>query len=497
MTSGGKTAAVIGAGIGGLALAIRLQSAGIDTVVLEARDQPGGRAQVWQRGGFTFDAGPSSISDPSALRALWALSGRDMAEDVTLLPVRPFYRLNWPDGTQFDFSDDEQVLQQEILRLDPRDLQGYQRFLDYAAKAKDGAYDRLAQERLTDFAAMARAVPMLVKTQAWRSAYGIAARFVENEKLRQALSFQTLFLGGNPMRASGLHALIHMVEKRTGLWFAKGGTGQLVAGMVRLFERLGGTLRLGDPVAEIETAGDRAIAVRTVAGERLTPTMIASNADIMHSYAHLLANSPRGRQAADALSRKAFSPGMFIVHFGVRGSWPGIPHNMVLFGPRYRGLWADIFDFGVLPHDLTLYLHHPTVTDPALAPEGQSVFTAMVPVPNIGCLPVDWHEIGPLLERRVLDEIGRRLIPDIDARIVTKFHYTPADSAADLGAYLGNAFSLEPLLKQSGWFRVHNRDDAIHNLYFVGAGTHPGAGIPGVVAGAGITAAMMLEDFRK
>ncbi|UAK26748.1 phytoene desaturase [Sphingomonas nostoxanthinifaciens] len=491
-----RSAAVIGAGFGGLALAIRLQSAGIATTLVEARDKPGGRAYAWQRDGFTFDAGPTVITDPACLRELWALSGQDMARDVTLLPVSPFYRLNWPDGTNFDYSNDEPALRAEIAKLNPDDVAGYARFLDYAAGVYREGYEKLGTTAFLDFSQMIRAAPALAKYQAWRSVYSMVSSFVKDERLRQALSFHTLLVGGNPMTTSAIYALIHKLEKAGGVWFAQGGTNALVRGMVALFERLGGTVRIGDPVVEIETLGDRATGLATASGWRQSFDAVASNADIMHSYRDLLRGSGRGRRVGRALANKRWSPSLFLVHFGVRGSWSGIPHHMILFGPRYRGLLTDIYDHGVLPADFSLYLHHPSVTDPTMAPEGHSTFYALAPVPHLAKLPINWEDVQESYADRILAEIERRLMPGLRERIVTRFHYTPVDFQRDLNAHLGSAFSLEPVLTQSAWFRTHNRDDVIPNLYFVGAGTHPGAGIPGVVGSAKATAALMVEDLE-
>ena len=316
---------------------------------------------------------------------------------------------------------------------------------------------------------------------------------MENEHLREALSFHTLLVGGNPMTTSAIYALIHKLERDGGVWFAKGGTNKLVAGMVAQFERLGGVVRLGDPVTAIETLGERATGVRTASGWEAQADAVATNADVMHSYRDLLSGSRSAQRTKGRLQRKRWSPSLFVVHFGITGTWPGIPHHSILFGPRYKGLLTDIYEHGVVSEDFSLYLHHPTVTDPSMAPEGMSTFYALAPVPHMGKAPIDWDVVGPLLEKRILDEIGRRLIPDIHDRIVTKFSYAPPDFAQDLNAHLGSAFSLEPILTQSAWFRTHNRDDQISNLYFVGAGTHPGAGIPGVVGSAKATAALMLE----
>jgi phytoene desaturase len=489
-----KRAAVIGAGFGGLALAIRLQSAGIATTIIEARDRPGGRAYVWHKQGYTFDAGPTVITDPACLAELWALSGSDIARDVELVPVAPFYRVSWPDGAVFDYSNDDAAIDAQIAALDPADVAGYRRFLAYSAGVYKEGYEKLGAVPFLDFRSMLRAAPALARYQAWRSVYSIVASFVRNEKLRQALSFHTLLVGGNPLTTSAIYALIHKLERDGGVWFAKGGTNALIAGMVRHFERLGGKIRLGDPVEEIETTDGRAAAVQTRSGWRQSFDAVASNGDVVGSYG-LIKDHERGAKAVRALRRKRFSPSLFVVHFGARGEWADIPHHNILFGPRYQGLLGDIYGKGTLADDPSLYLHHPTVTDPAMAPAGCSTFYALAPVPHLGNLEIDWEAEGPRYRDRILEIVEQRLMPGLRASIEICFHYTPRDFETDLGAHLGSAFSLEPLLTQSAWFRVHNRDDVLPNLYFVGAGTHPGAGIPGVVGSAKATAGLMIDDL--
>lgn len=322
-----KRAAVIGAGIGGLALAIRLQSAGIDTTLIEARDKPGGRAYFWEKDGFTFDAGPTVITAPEALAELWKISGHDISEDVTLKPVTPFYRLSWPDGVAFDYSNDDAQLGAAIAQLNPEDVAGYQRFLEYSAGVYEEGYVKLGHVAFLDFMTMVRAAPALMKYQAWRSVYAMVSKFVKNDKLRQALSFHTLLVGGNPMATSSIYALIHKLERDGGVWWAEGGTNMLVAGMVRHFERLGGVVRLGDPVTAIDTLGDRVTGLKTKSGFELTVDAVASNADIMHSYRDLLSTSRSSQRTARSLAAKRFSPSLFLVHFGVKGEFPNIPHS--------------------------------------------------------------------------------------------------------------------------------------------------------------------------
>ena len=487
------SAAVIGSGFGGLALAIRLQSAGIATTVIEARDKPGGRAYFWEKDGHVFDAGPTVITDPDCLRELWALSGADMAADVALVPVTPFYRLSWPDGTIFDYANDDAELERQIRALDPADVAGYQRFLDYAAGVYVEGYEKLGAVPFLDFKSMIKAAPALARYQAWRSVYSIVSKFVRNQKLREALSFHTLLVGGNPMTTSAIYALIHKLERDGGVWFAMGGTNRLIAGMVRHFERLGGAVRLGDPAVRIETRGDRATRIATASGWSETFDAVASNADVVRTYGIL--DHPSARRSAARIRRKRFSPSLFVVHFSTEGTWPDIPHHSILFGPRYAGLLNDIYRGSALADDPSIYLHHPTATDPTMAPPGKSTFYALAPVPHLGRAPLDWERAGPRYAKRIIEIIEERMMPGLSRRVGTQFHFGPAEFESELNSHLGSAFSLEPILTQSAYFRVHNRDDRISNLYFVGAGTHPGAGIPGVVGSAKATAGLMIADL--
>ncbi|MCM8556248.1 phytoene desaturase [Sphingomicrobium sediminis] len=485
-----KTAIVIGSGFGGLALAIRLQSAGIQTTIVEARDKPGGRAYYWERDGHVFDGGPTVITDPDCLKALWKLSNQKLSDDVDLVPVDPFYALDWPDGVRFDYTNDDQRLFTQINKLNPDDVEGYKKFLDYSAGVFHEGYEKLGTKAFLSLGDMLKAAPSLAKYQAWRSVYSIVAQYVKEPHLRQALSFHTLLVGGNPMTCSSVYALIHKLERDGGVWFAMGGTNRLIAGMVALFERLGGTIRLGDAVTKIETAGDKVTGVTTASGWTGTADAIASNGDVVATYG--LIDHPRGPKMHKKMAKKRFSPSLFVLHFGLEGTCPDVPHHMIMFGPRYKGLLKDIYNKGNLATDPSLYLHHPTKTDPSMAPEGCSTFYALAPVPHMGKADVDWDKFGAEYAEVVYDTLEERLIPDIRKRIRTQFHYTPKDFQTDLFAHLGSAFSLEPVLTQSAYFRTHNRDDKLSNLYFVGAGTHPGAGIPGVVGSAEATAELML-----
>ncbi len=495
MTRPIRTAAVIGAGFGGLALAIRLQSAGVQTTLFEARDKPGGRAYVWEDQGFTFDAGPTVITDPSALEELFALSGRKLADYVELLPVAPFYRLSWEDGAVFDYANDQAALDAQIAARNPADVEGYRRFLAYSRAVFQEGYVKLGTVPFLSFRSMVQAGPQLARLGAWRSVYDVVARFIRDEHLRQAFSFHSLLVGGNPFATSSIYALIHALERQWGVWFPRGGTGALVRGMVRLFEDLGGTVRLSAPVERIEVADGLACAVR-VGGERFAFDQVASNADVVHTYERLLGHVPRGTQEAARLKGKRHSMSLFVVHFGLRRPQPQLVHHTVVFGPRYRELVREIFHGDRLPDDFSLYLHAPCATDPSLAPPGCSAHYVLAPVPHLGNAALDWSVEGPRLRERIFDALERRCMPNLRRDLVTSRIFTPADFRDELNAHLGSAFSLEPVLTQSAWFRPHNRDDAIPNLYIVGAGTHPGAGVPGVVGSAKATAGLMLSEIR-
>ena len=489
-------AVVIGAGFGGLALAIRLQSAGHQVTLLEKRDKPGGRAYVYQQDGFTFDAGPTVITDPSALEELFELSGRKLADYVEMLPINPFYRLIWDDGVEFDYVNDQEELDRQIAALSPPDVEGYRRFLDYSKAVFQEGYLKLGHVPFLDLWSMARSAPALAKLQAWRSVYSIVSKYVREPHLRQALSFHTLLVGGSPFASSSIYALIHALERKWGVWFPRGGTGALVQGLARLFQDLGGEIRTSTPVAEILTRAGRVTGVRTEAGEIIETDLVASNGDVMHTYRELLADHPRGRQMAGQLGRRRFSMSLFVVYFGLKRRHDHLKHHTILFGPKYRELVQAICGAKPLREDFSLYLHAPSVTDASLAPEGCSGYYVLSPVPNLR-QDIDWEAEGPRYADRILDALQEKVLPGLKDDLVTMRIFTPKDFETELNAHLGSAFSLEPILTQSAYFRVHNRDDVLPNLYFVGAGTHPGAGVPGVVGSAKATAGVILQDLAE
>ncbi|MBM4220756.1 MAG: phytoene desaturase [Gammaproteobacteria bacterium] len=486
---------VIGAGFGGLALAIRLQSAGVRTILLEQRDRPGGRAYVYEQDGFRFDAGPTVVTAPNAIEELFALSGRAIGDYVEMLPVDPFYRLVWPDGVSLEYNADVDAVSAAIARISPADADGYRRFLDFSEEVFREGYLKLGTVPFQDVWSMLRVAPQLIRLKSHRSVHSVVSDYMRDPHLRQAFSFHSLLIGGNPFHVPSIYALIHALERRWGVFFPRGGTGALVAALARLFQDLGGEIRLNCPVEGIQTGHGVVTGVTLSGGNSLMADAVASNADVVHTYACLLAGTDRGRAMAARLRRGRYSSSLFVVHFGLKRQYPGLAHHTVLFGPRYRELLADIFERGVLAEDFSLYLHNPSVTDRSLAPPGQAGFYALAPVPNLGKATIDWRTMGPVYRDRILAALERQLMPGLRENLVTSRIFTPEDFRSELNAHLGSAFSLEPVLTQSAWFRVHNRDDQLRNLYFVGAGTHPGAGIPGVVGSAKATAGLMLADL--
>jgi phytoene desaturase len=496
VTQSRPTTAVIGAGFGGLALSIRLQSAGQQVTLFEKRDKPGGRAYVYEQDGFTFDAGPTVITDPASLEELFALSGRKLSDYVELLPVSPFYRLMWEDGSVFDYVNDTAELHRQIRERNPDDVEGYERFLKYSEALYQEGYVKLGTVPFLSFWDMMKAAPQLAKLQSWRSVHAMVSDFVKDEKLREAFSFHTLLVGGDPFKTSSVYALIHALERRGGVWFPRGGTGALVRGLVRLFQDLGGELQLSAPVDRITTSAGLATGVAFADGSERRFDRVASNADVHHTYARLLRDDPRGREAGAALAKRRWSMSLFVAYFGVKRRHEHLQHHTILFGPRYKGLISEIFRGPEVPDDFSLYLHAPTRTDPNLAPEGCESFYVLSPVPHLGACNTDWSVEGPKYRDRIFDYLEQRAIPGLREDLVTSRIFTPADFVTELNSHLGSAFSLEPILTQSAFFRVHNRDDRIPNLYFVGAGSHPGAGVPGVVGSAKATAGLMIADAQ-
>ncbi len=482
-TRGADVAVVVGAGFGGLAAAVRLRAMGWRVVLLEALDQAGGRARVFRRDGFTFDAGPTVITAPHLIAELFELMGRDPGDYYSLVPVDPFYRILFHDGSALDYVGDEERLLAQIERFEPRDVDGYRRLAREAERIFDTGFTRLADQPFDRLSTMLRVVPQMARLQSWRSVHGMVARHIRDPRLRQALTFEPLLVGGNPFSTSSIYLLIHWLERKWGVHFAMGGTAAVISALVRLLAESDVEIRLDTPVAEIEVEGGRAVAVRTEGGERIPCALVVANADPSAVYTRMVAPRHRRRHTDRSVARVRQSMGLFVGYFGTDRTYPDLAHHTIVLGPRYRELLDDVFHRRVLADDFSLYLHAPTRTDPSLAPPGCETFYVLSPVPNTRS-GTDWEREAEPYFARIREELERRVLPGLGASMKTSFHMTPTDFEHTLRSVDGAAFGPEPLLTQSAWFRYHNRSPDVSGLYFVGAGTHPGGGIPGVLCSA-------------
>ncbi len=476
-------ALVIGSGFGGLAAAVRLGARGYRVTVLERLDEPGGRAYVFRQDGFTFDAGPTIITAPFLLEELWELCGKRFADDVELRLMEPFYRIRFDDGEVFDYSGDRDRVRAEVARFAPGDVAGYDRYMQRSEAIFRVGFEQLGHVPFDSWRDMARIVPKMIGLESYRTVYSLVSKYIKDPRMRMVLSFHPLLIGGNPFTVTSIYALISFLERRWGVYSAMGGTGSLVRGLVGLIEGQGGQVRCGAEVSEITVEGRRATGVRLASGEWLPADLVVSNADAAWTYRHLVPAGARRRWTDRRIDRARFSNGLFLWYFGTRKRYLDVPHHSILLGPRYRGLLEDIFERRVLAKDFSLYLHRPTATDPGLAPEGCDTFYALSPVPHLGS-GTDWEQAAEPYRAAIARYLGETVLPGLDEVVVTSRIATPLDFQDRLLSYRGAGFSLEPVLTQSAWFRPHNRSEDIDRLYLVGAGTHPGAGVPGVLSSA-------------
>ncbi len=476
-------AVVIGSGFGGLAAAVRLGAKGYRVTVFEQLDGVGGRAYVHRQDGFTFDAGPTIITAPFLFEELWRLCGRRLSDDVVLQPVSPFYRIRFSDGAVFDCSGDADAMREQITRFSPGDAEGYERFLNASEAIFKVGFEELGDVPFDSWSDMARILPAMLKLKSYRTVYGFVSRFIRDERLRTVFSFHPLLIGGNPFTTTSIYCLIAFLERRWGVYFALGGTGRLVQGLVNLVEGQQGTVRCNAAVREILTRGGRATGVRLASGEDVRADVVVSNADSAWTYKYLLPGIRRKRWTDRRIDRARYSMSLFVWYFGTRRRYDEVAHHTILLGPRYRGLLNDIFERKVLADDFSLYLHRPTATDRSLAPDGCDAFYVLSPVPHLQS-GTDWSRHAEPYRRRIEHALSEGILPGLRDQLVTSRILTPQDFQDRLSSYHGAAFGLEPILTQSAWFRPHNRSEEVERLYLVGAGTHPGAGLPGVLSSA-------------
>jgi phytoene desaturase len=492
---------VIGSGFGGLASAVRLVARGHQVTLIDKRDQPGGRAYVYRQDGFTFDGGPTVITAPWLITELFTLAGRRAEDYVTLVPVSPFYRIFFPDGDHFDYTGDAAQMDSAIRSFSqfPEDADGYRTFVAKTERIFAKGFTDLATTPFLNPWDMIKIVPDLLRLESYRTVYGFVSRFVKDDRLRQVLSFHPLLVGGNPFQTTSIYALIHHLEREWGVWFAMGGTGAVVAALVRLFEELGGTIKLSTEVGQILTENRRATGVQLVDGTIVPADIVVCNGDVAAAYQRLLPATIRRKYSDGRLARMRYSMSLVVIYFGTDRQYRdatdrSLAHHNIILGPRYRELLVDIFNRKTLADDFSLYLHMPTLTDPSLAPPGCEAFYVLAPVPHLAG-QIDWSQTAKPYRDRIMGFLEQHYLPDLSQHLVTEHMIDPRHFRDELNSYLGSAFSVEPILTQSAYFRPHNRSEDIPNLYFVGAGTHPGAGLPGVLSSAKIADDLIAADF--
>ncbi len=482
---------VIGSGFGGLAAAIRLRAQGHEVTIVEQRDQAGGRAYVYRQDGYTFDGGPTIITAPWLIDDLFTLAGKKTADYVRIVPIDPFYRIRFEDGSVFTYNGDRERLLAEIRKFNPADEKGYLRILKKSEDVFDAGMS-LIDKPFTRLIDMVKVLPDLIRLRADRSVADIVNAAVADPRLRQVFSFHPLLVGGNPFQTTSIYALIHHLEQKWGVWFAMGGTGALVQALVKLFEEIGGTIRLSTPAAEIvvdERTG-RTTGVRLVAGETLPADVVVSNGDVAATYKRLIRPQFRRKYTDARIDGLDYSMSLVVIYFGTDRKYDDIAHHEIIMGPRYEELLKDVFDHKTLSKDFSLYLHRPTATDPSLAPPGGDAFYVLSPVPHLDG-PTDWATAAKPYRDSIIAYLEERYMPGLSNHIVTERMIDPVHFRDTLSSEKGAAFSVQPTLFQSAWFRPHNRSEDIPNLYFAGAGTHPGAGLPGVISSGKIVAELI------
>lgn len=486
--SRGNSAVVIGAGLGGLAAAMRLGAKGWHVTVLDRLDTPGGRGSALTQGGYRFDLGPTIVTCPDVFRDLWRACGRDFDADVKLEALDPFYEIRWPDGSSFRARSSTDAMVEEVRRLSPADVDGYLGFLKAAEARYKLGFERLVAKPMHRFIETAKVLPEFAFLRADRSILGLASKYVRDPRLRMALSFHPLFIGGDPRHVTSMYALVSHLEKHFGVHYAQGGVAAIAQAMARVVIQQGGSIQYGTTVDRIEFEQSRAVGVRLESGQSIRSDIVVSNADSGHTYSHLLRERKKSRWTDRRLKRSRWSMGLFVWYFGTKGTsdmWRDVGHHTILSGPRYEGLLKDIFIRGKLADDMSLYVHRPSVTDPSAAPDGDDCFYALSPVPHLGhASAVDWSKMAEEYRAKVQETLEQRLLPGLGEHLSESVVFTPETFRDRYLSPNGSGFSIEPRILQSAWFRPHNVSEEAEGLYLVGAGTHPGAGLPGVVSSA-------------
>ncbi len=482
-----KNIIVIGSGFGGLATATRLLSRGHNVTIFEKRDKPGGRAYVYEINGFKFDGGPTVITAPFMFDDIFSAAGKRREDYITFVPCNPFYRIFDHNKKSFDYNDDHEFTLNEIRKRNPNDADGYEKFLGTTKAIFDKGFVELADKPFLKFSDMLKVAPDLIKLQSYKTVYKYVAQYIEDDFLRRCFSFHPLLVGGNPFDTTSIYAMIHYLEREWGVHYAMGGTGAIINAMIKLIEEQGGQIQLESEIDEILIENGKAKGIRLKNGEIHKADAVVSNADVAFTYKNLINPKHRKKYTDRKIERTKYSMSLFVIYFGTKKRYldSGLAHHNIILGERYKALLSDIFHKKKLSDDFSLYLHMPTITDASMAPEGHEAFYVLSPVPHLDS-GTDWNETAPKYRDAIMNFLEENYLPDLQENIVAEHYIDPLHFQDTLNSFKGSAFSVEPILTQSAWFRPHNRSEDVENLYFVGAGTHPGAGLPGVLSSAKI-----------
>ncbi|MDI6402659.1 phytoene desaturase family protein [Balneolaceae bacterium ANBcel3] len=494
-----KKVVIIGTGFGALAAAARLLADEYEVELFEKQDLPGGRAYVFKKEGYTFDSGPTVITAPFMFDDIFEKAGKKRQDYFSLQPCDPFYRIFDHNGDHFDYNSDDAFIASEIDRWNPDDKEGYQAFIKTTKAIFQKGFVELADKPFLSFMDMVKVAPDLIRLQSHQNVYKYISKYIKNEFLRRCFSFHPLLVGGNPFDTTSIYSMIHYLEKEWGVHYATGGTGSIVNGLVRLIEELGGVIHLNSEVKKIRT-NTRGLAegIELDDGRFIAADAVVSNADIAWTYRYLIDEKHRKKYTNKKIDRFKYSMSLFVLYFGTdkayRDTDTKLKHHNIILSKRYKELLNDIFNNNTLADDFSLYLHMPSLSDPSLAPDGGETFYVLSPVPNLDS-ETNWGDIAEEYGDRILSFLEENYLPDLKKHIKVRMHIDPLHFKDHLLSYKGAAFSIQPLLTQSAWFRPHNRSEDISNLYFAGAGTHPGAGLPGVLSSSIIVQDLINKDF--
>ncbi len=492
-----KKIVVIGSGFGGLSSAIRLAAKGHDVTIIDKRDKPGGRAYQYEINGFKFDGGPTVITAPYIFDEIFEAAGKKREDYFELAPLDPFYRIFDSNGKRFEYMRNEKDVLREIDRWNPADKDGYLKFTKRTVEIFN-LFHPYTDKPFLRFKNMLKIMPGVIRLGAYSGTHSYVKRYIKNEFLRKVFSFHPLLIGGNPFDTPSIYLLIMQFEKEWGVYYAVGGVGSIVKGLADLFGELGGTVKLNSEVDRIMIQGDSATGVRLKDGTVMEADIVVSNADTAFTYRNLIPEKARKKYSNRQIDRKSYSSSLFVVYFGTKKRYldSKLAHHNIIVSKEYRRLMKQIFKGSKLPDELALYLHMPTRSDSSIAPEGSELFYVLALVPNMKA-DIDWEKIAEDYKNKILDFLEQHYLPDLRENITAEHYIDPPYFKNTLNSHYGAAFSFTPTLLQSAYFRPHNRSEQFKNLYFVGAGTHPGAGVPAVLSSGKIAAELIESSIKQ